>query len=60
MKNYIVINGVRHDLQSKKGTSCNECSLREYCAADTSICAVYANYNWEKISNYYFVKHQKS
>lgn len=58
MNNYIVINGIRHDLMKRKGVRCQECSLYGYCTTSDMICAIFAKYNWDDMSDYYFVKHQ--
>lgn len=60
MENYIVINGERHDLMRKKGVSCHECSLHGICTHAVLPCALFAQNDWDTMSEYYFVLHSNS
>lgn len=60
MKNYIVINGVRHDLMKRKGVTCQECSLFSCCPHHMMPCVFFAQNDWEAISENFFVLHSNS
>ena len=60
MENYIVINGVHHDLMRQKDVHCRECSLNDYCSRVSMPCSIFANHDWDAISDFYFVLHSNS
>lgn len=60
MENYIVINGVRHDLKKQKGVSCQDCSLFGHCSHTNMPCEIFAGNDWYAILDYYFVLHSNS
>lgn len=57
MENYIVINGVRHDLMKQEGITCRECSLFDKCSNMRMPCSIFAGETWDTLSEYYFVLH---
>ena len=60
MENYIVINGVRHDLMKREGVKCQECSLFSCCTYSMMPCVFFAQYDWDTIAEIYFVLHSNS
>lgn len=57
MENYIVINGVRHDLKRQQGVKCEGCSLLGYCLGVAYLCAFFARNDWDAMKEIFFVLH---
>lgn len=57
MKNYVVINGERHDLISIEGCGCGSCSLYERCGSRKWFCEVFDKNPVTGYDGYHFIKH---
>lgn len=60
MNNYVVINGMRHDLVAIEGCGCNECSLYDLCLyADDGdeFCMLFDRNPVTGYDGYHFINH---